>query len=128
MSCPQRLRRNGRSCARLHSCIRLCSCRRLGFATHALCDSRHETAVGPLLRKLATKEEEFHLPIIRALGVLGPGPPRVAAQADGERIVEDVEHQADHQSGLGPLRAWLDRFWDRALAAYQAEVESNPEQ
>jgi DNA-binding transcriptional ArsR family regulator len=25
--------------------------------------------------------------------------------------------------GLGELRAWLDRFWDQSLAAFQAEVE-----
>jgi DNA-binding transcriptional ArsR family regulator len=25
--------------------------------------------------------------------------------------------------GLGPLRAWLDRFWDLALEAFKAEVE-----
>jgi DNA-binding transcriptional ArsR family regulator len=24
--------------------------------------------------------------------------------------------------GLGELRAWLDRFWDQSLAAFQAEV------
>ncbi|MGZ8362176.1 MAG: ArsR/SmtB family transcription factor [Allosphingosinicella sp.] len=26
-------------------------------------------------------------------------------------------------AGLGPLRAWLDRFWDSALAAYAEAVE-----
>jgi DNA-binding transcriptional ArsR family regulator len=26
--------------------------------------------------------------------------------------------------GLGPLRAWLDQFWDQALARFQAEVEN----
>jgi DNA-binding transcriptional ArsR family regulator len=26
--------------------------------------------------------------------------------------------------GLGELRIWLDQFWDGALAAFQAEVES----
>jgi DNA-binding transcriptional ArsR family regulator len=25
--------------------------------------------------------------------------------------------------GLGALRAWLDQFWDQALASFQAEVE-----
>ena len=25
--------------------------------------------------------------------------------------------------GLGELRAWLDQFWDRSLAAFQAEIE-----
>lgn len=26
-------------------------------------------------------------------------------------------------NGLGALRQWLDQFWDKALAAFQAEVE-----
>ena len=26
--------------------------------------------------------------------------------------------------GLGALRGWLDRFWDQALSAFQAEAES----
>ena len=25
--------------------------------------------------------------------------------------------------GLGALRAWLDQFWDQALASFQEEVE-----
>ncbi|HEY6982693.1 MAG TPA: transcriptional regulator, partial [Reyranella sp.] len=25
--------------------------------------------------------------------------------------------------GLGPLRRWLDQFWDHALDAFKAEVE-----
>ena len=29
-------------------------------------------------------------------------------------------------SGLGPLRQWLDQFWDQALAAFQSEVERKP--
>jgi DNA-binding transcriptional ArsR family regulator len=28
--------------------------------------------------------------------------------------------------GLGALRAWLDEFWDEALAAFRAEAERNP--
>jgi DNA-binding transcriptional ArsR family regulator len=27
------------------------------------------------------------------------------------------------RNGLGALRAWLDHFWDQALAEFQAEVE-----
>ncbi len=45
----------------------------------------------------------------------------VVSRAEGTRRVYQID-----PAGLGPLRAWLDRFWDRALAAYQAEVESNP--
>ena len=41
------------------------------------------------------------------------------------------EHAASITStphGLGALRAWLDQFWDQALAAFQAEIEMQGEQ
>ena len=31
-------------------------------------------------------------------------------------------------AGLGALRRWLDRFWDEALAAFQAEAEAETKQ
>src|SRR5262245_52413201 len=31
-------------------------------------------------------------------------------------------------AGLGALRRWLDRFWDEALEAFQAEVEGDTRQ
>ena len=30
-------------------------------------------------------------------------------------------------NGLGALRAWLDQFWDQALAAFQQEIERDHE-
>ncbi len=30
--------------------------------------------------------------------------------------------------GLGQMRAWLDRFWSRTLAAYKVAVEQSPEE
>ena len=56
-----------------------------------------------------------HLQVLKSAGL-------VADHAEGTRRVYAVD-----PAGLGPLRAWLDRFWDRALAAYQAEVESSKE-
>ena len=31
-------------------------------------------------------------------------------------------------AGLGALRRWLDRFWDEALGAFQAEIEGGAKQ
>ena len=31
-------------------------------------------------------------------------------------------------AGLGQMRAWLDRFWSKTLAAYKVAVEQSPEE
>jgi len=43
----------------------------------------------------------------------------VADRAEGTRRVYYIDPK-----GLGALRQWLDQFWDRALASFQAEVEA----
>src|ERR1700720_4288355 len=43
----------------------------------------------------------------------------VADRPEGSRRVYFIDPH-----GLGALRKWLDQFWDEALAAFQAEVES----
>ena len=43
----------------------------------------------------------------------------VADRPEGTRRVYFIDPH-----GLGELRRWLDQFWDEALAAFQAEVES----
>jgi DNA-binding transcriptional ArsR family regulator len=75
-------------------------------------------SVGELARSLPVSRPAVsqHLRVLKTAGL-------VADYAEGTRRVYQID-----PAGLGPLRAWLDRFWDRALAAYQAEVESNPEQ
>ena len=40
-------------------------------------------------------------------------------QPEGTRRVYYID-----PNGLGALRAWLDQFWDQALAAFAAEVET----
>ncbi|MBP1882312.1 DNA-binding transcriptional ArsR family regulator [Ensifer mexicanus] len=45
------------------------------------------------------------------------------------RLVRDVPSGARRiysidPEGLGPLRAWLDRFWSEQLAAFKAAVET----
>jgi DNA-binding transcriptional ArsR family regulator len=47
-------------------------------------------------------------------------------------LVKDEEHGTRRiyridPKGLGPLRAWLDRFWDDALESFRAEVEKHGE-
>jgi DNA-binding transcriptional ArsR family regulator len=56
-----------------------------------------------------------HLKVLKAAGL-------VVDRADGARRVYSIDPH-----GLGVLRAWLDRFWGEALAAFQAEVEREPE-
>ncbi|GIL02602.1 MAG: transcriptional regulator [Alphaproteobacteria bacterium] len=52
-----------------------------------------------------------HLKVLRAAGL-------VADRAQGTRRLYFID-----RGGLAALRAWLDRFWDDSLAAFQAEVE-----
>lgn len=47
----------------------------------------------------------------------------VRDQAEGTRRIYSLD-----PAGLGPLRAWLDRFWDSALAAYAEAVEREEEE
>lgn len=54
-----------------------------------------------------------HLKVLRDAGL-------VADRPEGTRRVYFID-----PNGLGPLRAWLDQFWDQALGAFQAEVEAD---
>jgi DNA-binding transcriptional ArsR family regulator len=52
-----------------------------------------------------------HLKILKEAGL-------VQEEAQGTRRIYQIDPR-----GLGPLRAWLDQFWDHALEAFRAEVE-----
>ena len=52
-----------------------------------------------------------HLKVLRDAGL-------VADRPEGTRRVYYIDPH-----GLGPLRAWLDQFWDHALDAFRAEAE-----
>ena len=56
-----------------------------------------------------------HLQVLKSAGL-------VSDRVDGTRRVYQID-----PAGLGPLRAWLDRFWDRALDANKAKVETSQE-
>ena len=47
----------------------------------------------------------------------------VRDRVEGTRRVYSIDPK-----GLGQVREWLDRHWDRALVAYQREVESEEEE
>jgi DNA-binding transcriptional ArsR family regulator len=53
-----------------------------------------------------------HLKVLKEAGLVADDP-------EGTRRVYYIDPH-----GLGALRGWLDRFWDQALSAFQAEVES----
>jgi len=57
-----------------------------------------------------------HLKALKEAGLVGDRP-------EGTRRVYYIDPQ-----GLGALRKWLDQFWDEALAAFQAEVETASDQ
>jgi len=52
-----------------------------------------------------------HLKILKEAGL-------VQEEAQGTRRIYHIDPR-----GLGPLRAWLDQFWDHALEAFRAEAE-----
>jgi DNA-binding transcriptional ArsR family regulator len=69
-------------------------------------------AVGELAEELPVSRPAVsqHLKALKDAGL-------VTEQRDGTRRVYQID-----PAGLGQMRAWLDRFWDTALEAFQAEV------
>jgi DNA-binding transcriptional ArsR family regulator len=70
-------------------------------------------AVGELAEGLPVSRPAVsqHLRVLKEAGLVTDRP-------DGARRVYQIDPQ-----GLGQMRAWLDRFWDVALAAFAAEAE-----
>lgn len=73
-------------------------------------------AVGKLAAGLPVSRPAVsqHLKVLKEAGL-------VQENRDGARRVYEIDPK-----GLGQLRAWLDQFWDEALEAFRAEVESEP--
>src|SRR3954469_22005088 len=80
--------------------------------------SRGPRAVGELAEDMPVSRPAVsqHLKVLKEAGLVTDRP-------DGARRVYQIDPQ-----GLGQLRAWLDRFWDAALAAFVAEAERNDEE
>jgi len=70
-------------------------------------------AVGVIARGLPVSRPAVsqHLKVLKEAGL-------VADRPEGTSRVYYID-----PNGLGALRAWLDQFWDQALARFQAEVE-----
>ena len=74
-------------------------------------------AVGELAAGLPVSRPAVsqHLKVLKAAKL-------VRDQAEGTRRIYSLD-----PAGLGPLRKWLDRFWDQALAAYAEAAEREEE-
>ena len=75
--------------------------------------SERPMAVGELAALLPVTRPAVsqHLKILKAARL-------VRDEAQGTRRIYSID-----PAGLGAIRAWLDRFWDQALAAYAAAAE-----
>ena len=75
--------------------------------------ARGPGAVGEIARELPVSRPAVsqHLKVLKEAGL-------VSDHADGARRIYAIDPR-----GLGPMRAWLDQFWDTAMAAFKAEVE-----
>jgi len=72
-------------------------------------------AVGEIARGMPVSRPAVsqHLKVLKEAGL-------VTDRAEGTRRVYYLDPK-----GLASLRAWLDQFWDRALADFQREVEKS---
>ena len=70
-------------------------------------------AVGDIARGLPVTRPAVsqHLAVLKSAGL-------VKDQAAGTRRIYQIDPK-----GLGTIRAWLDQFWDAALASFKDEVE-----
>jgi DNA-binding transcriptional ArsR family regulator len=75
-------------------------------------------AVGDIARGLPVTRPAVsqHLAVLQSAGL-------VKDQAAGTRRIYEIDPK-----GLGTIRAWLDQFWDTALASFKNEVERGNEQ
>ncbi|HEV8407416.1 MAG TPA: metalloregulator ArsR/SmtB family transcription factor [Sphingomicrobium sp.] len=71
--------------------------------------------VGEIARGLPVSRPAVsqHLKVLKEAGL-------VADRSEGTRRIYHIDPK-----GLGAMRAWLDQFWDSALAAFAAEVEQS---
>ena len=74
-------------------------------------------AVGAIARGMPVSRPAVsqHLKVLKEAGLVTDRP-------EGTRRVYYVD-----PDGLGALRAWLDQFWDQALAQFQAVAEAEAE-
>lgn len=78
--------------------------------------AEHPRSVAEITRQVPVSQSAVsqHLRVLRDSRL-------VRAQPKG---ASNVYHVDPH--GLGEMRAWLDRFWSKTLAAYKVAVEQSP--
>src|ERR1700759_1967944 len=76
---------------------------------------RGPRSVGDIARGMPVSRPAVsqHLKVLKEAGL-------VTDRSEGTRRVYYLD-----PNGLAALRAWLDRFWDEALTAFQAEAEKD---
>ena len=76
---------------------------------------RGPLAVGAIAEGLPVSRPAVsqHLKVLKEAGL-------VTDRAEGTRRVYAID-----PAGLGQMRAWLDRFWDEALASFAAQFETD---
>jgi DNA-binding transcriptional ArsR family regulator len=76
------------------------------------------SAVGDLARELPVSRPAVsqHLKVLKAAGL-------VSDRQEGSRRIYQVD-----TDGVGALRAYLDQFWNRSLAAFKAAAEQLPKE
>jgi DNA-binding transcriptional ArsR family regulator len=80
--------------------------------------AEHPRAVGELARELPVSRPAVsqHLRVLKDAGL-------VTERRAGNRRIYQLD-----PDGVGALRAYLDQFWGKALAAYKAAVEQEEEE
>jgi DNA-binding transcriptional ArsR family regulator len=75
--------------------------------------AEHPSAVGELARELPVSRPAVsqHLRVLKEVGLVTDRP-------DGNRRIYQLDPE-----GLAALRAYLDTFWNRSLAAFKAAAE-----
>ncbi|HEV7321649.1 MAG TPA: metalloregulator ArsR/SmtB family transcription factor [Ensifer sp.] len=73
------------------------------------------SSVADLVRALPVSQPAIsqHLKVLKEAGLVG-------AEPEGRKRIYSID-----PAGLGPLRQWLDRFWEDQLAAFKALADSD---
>jgi DNA-binding transcriptional ArsR family regulator len=80
--------------------------------------AEHPRSVAEITRQVSVSQSAVsqHLKVLRESRLVRPEP-------KGASNVYHID-----PDGLGQMRAWLDRFWSKTLAAYKVAVEQPPEE
>ncbi|RNF34340.1 ArsR/SmtB family transcription factor [Paracoccus methylarcula] len=80
--------------------------------------AEHPHTVAEITRQVPVSQSALsrHLKVLRESLLVRPEP----------RGASNVYHIDPH--GSGQMRTWLDRYWDKTLAAYRVVVEQPPEE